>query len=236
MKDAGRTVRISTNTFEKLERLGKVGDTFDEVISELADTGLLLVEGERMKVTNPETVTEIFEVMRHECFENDRSPFLLHMIPCEMHNSSFEVESCFSTVLNGCIDLKPIRNVKDPRTRVVELIVNEGNMKSHDYIVTPSLPDVTYSNMGIALYSYVFIGAATSGYSGTGPLIKDKIDEILKSKGNAVSHTKHAVRSTTSFAGLFYERGPVVGVWFPGFEVKAGGSNLDTRFVRRYEE
>ena len=85
--------------------------------------------------------------------------------------------------------------------------------------------------MGIGYYAYVFIEESTSGYSGTGPVIQRAIQNSIYEHTSKVSQKVINVRSVKSFEVLFYERGPIVNVFFPGFEIPIGDRQNDERFM-----
>lgn len=173
-------------------------------------------------------------LIRTEAFIHDpESEFLLHLVPVCLPSHSFEAVNCFRTILRGCINLDSTDPPTGPRLTVLELMADQGTFISHDYLVTPVNFRGLFSSMARALYSYAFIGCASSGYSGTGPAIQEQIqNELLKNK-SALRHVTRKVRSMESFTGLFYERGPVVDIFYPNFEISLGGFSWDRRFTRK---
>lgn len=191
------------------------------------------------KVTDTKEVKEILKAMKEHYFflrrldkNREEDSFEVHLVPAFLPSSgSFEVINDFNLILEGACALRDENSNKKVVVSIIELVVQDGNMESHSYIITPLNFQGTVSNSAIGYYAYVFIGAATSGYHGSGSerqrSIQNSIDDhIPKVRQNVIN-----VRSVKSFEGLFYERGPVVNVWFPGFEIPIRDSEYDKRFM-----
>jgi hypothetical protein len=193
-----------------------------------------------MKVTDPKEVNEIFRAMKEQYFsimeldknrEEDYS-FKVHLIPDFLTLSgSYEVINDFNLILEGACALRDEDSNKKAVASIIELVVQEGDINRHSYIIAPLNFEGTFSNMGIGYYAHVFIGPATSGYPGAGPNIQGAIQTSIKEHISKVKHKIINVRSVDSFEGLFYERGPIVNVFFPGFEIPLEDRQYDKRFM-----
>lgn len=192
------------------------------------------------EVDDPEDVVEILNILKEELFdimeldiqsENDYS-FLVHFVPAFLPGSgSYEVINNFKLIYEGaCLQSKSVKNAKST-VSLIELVVDEGSIKGHSYLITPGVFKGTFSNMGPGYYSYAFIRPATSGYSGTGPDIQRSIQEIIDDNIPLVKQRVASVNSVESLEGLFYERGPIVDMFFPNFEIPLGGFDYDKRFM-----
>lgn len=237
-KKYSRNIRVSNDTISMLERIGTLGDTYDSVIRRLAEHAIWAKENRIPSVVDNRDVTEVLELIRTEAFiHGPESEFLLHLVPvCLPSSHSFEAVNCFRTILSGCINLDSTEPPTGPRVTVLELMTDQGTFISHDYLVTPVNFQGLFSSVTRALYSYAFIGCATSGYSGTGPAIQEQIqNELLKNK-SVLRHVTRKVRSMESFTGLFYERGPIVDIFYPNFEISLGGFTWDRRFTRKEDD
>ena len=226
MSPKDRVRHISLDNFYKTKRLSRV-------------TALKCMQ-ENIKVTDPAEVNEIFRAMKEEYFsimeldkniENDYS-FKVHLIPDFLPSSgSYEAINDFNLILEGACALLDEDSNKKAIVSIIELVVKDGNIKKHSYIITPLNFKGIVSNMGSGYYAYVFIEPATSGYSGTGPAIQRAIQNSINEHISKVNQKVINVRSVSSFGGLFYERGPVVNVWFPGFKIPTSDSQYDERFM-----
>ena len=195
---------------------------------------------EESLVKNPEHVTEILQAMREEFFslmgldkatENDYS-FAVHMLPAHLPGSgSYEVINNFKLILDGACAQPSLGKDTDTRVSVKELVVDGGSIKGHSYIITPLKFKGIMSSMGDWYYSYVFFRPATSGYDGTGPDIQRSIQAFIDGKIPIVKQKVVKVKSSDSLEGLFYERGPIVDIFSPRFEVAIGYQGYDKRFM-----
>ena len=195
---------------------------------------------ENTKVTDPAEVNKIFMAMKEDYFsimELDKNSekgysFNVHVVPAFLPSSgSYEVVNDFDLILEGACALQDEDSDNKAVVSIIELAVQERKIKTYSYIITPLNFKGTYSNMGIGYYAYVFIEPAASGYSGTGPDIQRSIQNSIDDHIPKVRQKVINVRSVSSFEGLFYERGPIVNVVFPGFEIPLDGSQYDERFM-----
>ncbi len=192
------------------------------------------------KVTDPMEVKEIFMAMKEEYFsiigldksrEKDYA-FLLNLIPAYLSSTgSYDVINNFNVILQGACALQDEDSNNKAVVSIIELEVQEGNIKRHSYIITPLNFKGMFSNMGIVYYAYVFIKPAASGYSGAGTSIQSFIQNFIDDHIPKVHQKIIKIKSVSSFEGLFYERGPIVNVWFPIFEIPIGGLQYDERFI-----
>ncbi len=236
-KKFDRNIRISDATIRMLEKLGTLGDTYDSLIRRLAEQAIWAEENRIPSVVDNADVTEVLELIRTQSFIQDTErEFLLHLVPMCLPSHSFEAVNCFKTILRGCMNLDSTDPASGPRLTVLELMADQGTFISHDYLVTPLNFQGSFSSMAIGLYSYVFIGCASSGYAGTGPKIQEQIQNELSKNKSVLRHVTHKVRSMESFTGLFYERGPVVDIYYPNFEISRGGFSWDRRFARKEDD
>ncbi len=190
------------------------------------------------KVTNPAEVIEILRTMKEQYFSimeldnniEENYSFKVHLIPAFLPSSgSYEVINDFNLILKGAYTLQDEDSNMKEVVSVIELVVQQGDIKGHSYIITPLNFARTFNNMGIGYYAYVFIETATSGYSGTGPYIQRSIQNCIDNHIPKACQKIINVRSVSSFEGLFYERGPLVNVFFPGFEIPISGRQYDKR-------
>lgn len=188
------------------------------------------------EVNDTAEVIEILSAMREQYFsimELDKKkwddyPFKVHLIPAFFPSTgSYEVINNFNPILEGACALRDEDLNKKVVVSIIELVVQQGDIKSHSYIITP----LNVKGMGIRYYAYVFIEPATSGYSGTGPDIQRSIQNSIDEHIPKVRQKVINIRSVSSFEGLFYERRPVVDVWFPCFKIPIGHRQYDERFV-----
>ncbi|QRF76128.1 hypothetical protein Thermo_01645 [Thermoplasmatales archaeon] len=192
------------------------------------------------EVDDPAEVTEILRAMKEQYFsimeldknrERDYS-FEVHLVPAFFPSSgSFEVINNFNLILEGACALRDQGSNKNVVVSIIELVVDKGNGKSHSYIITPLNFKGTSSSSGPGYYAYAFIEPAASGYAGTGPSIQRSIQNCIDDHIPKVRQKVINVSSISSFEGLFYERGPVVNVFFPRFEIHIGLGEYDERFV-----
>ena len=193
------------------------------------------------RVTNPNDVLEILDIMKNEYFsllgidERKESEHFLrfYFVPAYISGSgSYGVINNFKLILDGASALCKSGNDKVSTVSVLELVVNEGNMDRHSYIVTPIDFRGIFSNMGKELYSYFFLEPATSGYSGTGPDIQRAIQEMIDNSIPKTRQKESKVNSVESLIGLFYEDGPIVNIFFPTYEIPKSRRDYDERFMR----
>ncbi len=188
----------------------------------------------------PKDVVQIFRILREEIFkiwevkpdQANLHSFPLSIIPCSLSDSSgYAAVNNFKTILNGATS--PERNLDDNDAvcSIIELVSVEGSIKTHSYIVTPLKFKGIFSNLGNDYWSYCFLRVATSGYSGTGPDIQEKIQEAIDQRIPVVRQREDKVRSIASLEAPFYERGPILKVFFPHFEIPIGNFEDDNRFV-----
>ena len=192
------------------------------------------------EVNDTAEVIEILSAMREQYFsimeldknrEKDYS-FKVHLIPDFLPSTgSYEVINDFNLILEGACALIGKDSNKKAVVSIIELVVQDGNIKRHSYIITPLNFEGTASDTGIGYYAYVFIEPATSGYSGTGPAIQRAIQKSIDEHISKVNQKVINIRSVKSFKGLFHERGPIVNVLFPGFEIPLDASQYDERFM-----
>lgn len=228
-----RSVRLSDRTVNLIEALGKLGDTFDSVIYRLASS----TNRDADYVRSNEDVREVFEAMRINSFHEDpEASFLLHLHAMDVPYQSYELVNTFTTILRGCVGMSPDKHESKLRASVLELIVDEGDVKVHGYAINPIHYHGWFSNMGVGEQSYLFLNSFTSGYGGTGPDMQRLVQMEIDKHKDSIRHTRKMVNSLKSMSGLFYERGPVVSVHFPNFEIPLHGFDYDTRFVRREED
>ena len=185
---------------------------------------------EKPSVKQPNDVKEVLRIMRREFtalmspLEEKDGSIVVHMVPCFLPGSgSFEVVNGFNLILDGAC-------AQTGETSVIEIEEDEGDIKLHSYIVTPTKFKGVFSDQGKGFYSYFFIRAAASGYTGTGPDIQTCIQNSIDNKIPEVKQPVVKVRSLESLIGLFYERGPIVNFYFPEFTINLGGFEYDERF------
>jgi len=189
-------------------------------------------------VIDPDDVKEVLQIMKQEFValmgidEKSEYYLIIHMLPCYLPGSgSYEAINGFNLILDGACARSYSTNTEANRVSVIELVEDEGDIKRHSYIITPVKFKGIFSSLGSAYYSYFFIQPATSGYSGTGPEIQQLMQASIDEKIPAVRQKVAKVRSLSSLTGLFYERGPIVNVAFPGFEVSKTEIDFDERFM-----
>ena len=195
---------------------------------------------ENTKVKDRKEVNEIFRAMKEQYFsiiglDKNREKsysFNIHLVPAFLPSSgSYEVINSFNLILEGACALHDEDSNRKAIVSIIELVVDEGHVKTHSYIITPLNFEGTFSNTGIGYYAYVFVEPAASGYHGTGPDVQIAIQKSIKEHISKVNHKVINAKSVSSFGGLFYERGPIVNVLFPEFEIPIGDSQNDERFV-----
>lgn len=190
-------------------------------------------------VTDPNDVKEVLHKMRQEFvalmgpLEGKDGSLVVHMVPCFLPGSgSLEVINGFNLILDGACALPTEGDESEAnRVSVIELEEDEGNIKRHSYIVTPIKFKGNFSDQRIGFYSYFFIQPATSLSPGTGPEIQKSIQKSIDNKIPVVKQRVENVRSLESLIGLFYERGPIVNISFPGFVITLEGFEYDERFT-----
>ena len=193
---------------------------------------------EKPRVEKPYDVRQVLSIMKKEFIalmgssEKKEWEFVVHMVPCFLPGSgSLEVVDGFNLILDGACALPTEGDESEAnRVSVIELEEDEGDNKRHSYIVTPIKFKSNYSDQREGLYSYFFIQPATSLSPGTGPEIQKSIQKSIDNKIPVVKQRVENVRSLESLVGLFYERGPIVNIWFPGFVITLEGFEYDERF------
>ena len=193
---------------------------------------------EKPRVKKPDDVRQVLCIMKKEFIAlmglagKKEWDFVVHMVPCFLPGSgSLEVVNGFNLVLDGACALPTEGDESEAnRVSVIELEEDEGNIKRHSYIVTPIKFKGNFSDQRIGRYSYFFIQTATSLYPGTGPEIQKSIQKSIDNKIPVVKQRVENVRSLESLIGLFYERGPIVNISFPGFIITLEGFEYDERF------
>lgn len=226
-------MRLSDETADLIEELGTLGDTYDTVINRLASSA----NRDADNVKSDKDVKEVLETMRVNSFyEDHEASFQLHLYAMDLPYQSYEIVNCFTTILRGCVNMDPDKSQNKKRASVLELMVDEGDVKLHGYIINPINYHGIFSNMSAGEQAYLFLNSFSSGYGGVGPDIQRLVQIEIKKHEDSIKHTREWVNSLKSMSGLFYERGPVVNIHFPNFEIPLRGFEYDTRFVRREKD
>jgi len=177
---------------------------------------------------------QYFSIMGIDKSKEKDYSFKVHLIPAFLPSTgSYDVINNFNLILEGACALQDEDSNNKAVVSIIELVVQEGDIKTHSYIIAPLNFEGTFSNMGIGYYAYVFIEPSASGYSGTGPDIQRAMQKSINEHTSKVNHKVINVKSISSFEGLFYERGPIVNVFFPGFEIPLDDRQYDERFMDR---
>ena len=95
------------------------------------------------EIRDPKHINQIFRILRKEYSiienrpeDNMRNLYHVYMIPvCFPDTTAYLLES-FETILNGVISRESAPR-DPPIAYVIELVVDEGDIKSHSYIVAP---------------------------------------------------------------------------------------------------
>ncbi len=188
------------------------------------------------EIRDPKHINQIFRILRKEYStienrpeDNMRYLYQVTIIPISLPHSILYVPKAFETILNGVISRESAPR-DPPMADVIELVVDEGDIKSYSYIVAAIEGD-EHKNKKIARPLYAFIRPATSGYHGTGPDIREEIQSIIDSKIPTIRQTVYDVDDIYDFASLFKERGPIVELDLSTLYVYIGSFGNDKRFI-----
>ena len=188
------------------------------------------------EIRDPKHINQIFRILRKEYSiienrpeDNMRNLYHVYMIPvCFPDTTAYLLES-FETILNGVISRESAPR-DPPIADVIELVVDEGDIKSHSYIVAPIEED-EHKNKRISAPLYAFIRPATSGYGGDGPADRKKIQNMIDSKIPTIRQKVYNVDDIRDFARLFKESGPIVLFFIPSLNMPGRPFDPDKRFA-----
>ena len=191
---------------------------------------------ENSEIRDPKHINQIFRILKKEYAIIENSPednmrilYHVYMIPVCLPNTMTYAVEAFETILNGVMGLESAP--KDPPVAdIIELVADEGNIKSYSYIVA-AIEEDAHNNKNIAESLYVFLRPATSMYHGEGPRNREKIQKIIDSKIPMVRQKEYNIDNIYDFVRLFNERGPIVEFSLSTFYIYTGEFDYDKRFI-----